>query len=261
MPAPIITALPDAPSVADPANFPTEASAHVASLAGLVSDVNAFGTYLNSGGFDGSSKLGYRSTYGGTADVITITTGLSLASLTTGLELRFRATAANTGATTINVDGLGAVTSLTITSAALPADYIRTDVDTVIRYDGTNWIADRQIERGSNANGDYIRWADGTQISYTSISIGSPSTWSGSSGSYYTTGTWTYPAAFIETPYITCSGDQQQSLASSIANIIITVRRRSSNTTTAAQWGAREVRDTNSANGALMDLHANGLWY
>ena len=202
-----------------------------------------------------------RATYGGTADVITITTGLSLAALTTGMEIRFRATAANTGATTINVDAIGAVTALTITDAALPADYIRTDVDTVIRYNGTNWIADRQIERGTNANGEYTRWADGTQWAYEMITIGAPSTWSGSSGGYYIIGTWTYPIAFAETPYITCSGDQQQVLASSIANIIMTVRRRTNNSSTAAQWGAHEVRVSNSANSPRLDLHATGLWY
>jgi hypothetical protein len=132
-------------------------------------------------------------TYGGTADVITITTGLSLAALTTGMEIRFRASAANTGATTINVDAIGAVAALTITDAALPATYIRTDVDTVIRYNGTNWIADRQIERGSNSNGQYVKWADGTLInteSYGTSNAGTIGSW----------GTLTFAHAFVSTP-------------------------------------------------------------
>ena len=132
-------------------------------------------------------------TYGGTADVITITTGLSLTALTTGMEIRFRATAANTGATTINVDAIGAVAALTVTSAALPATYIRTDVDTVIRYNGTNWIADRQIERGSNANGQYVKWADGTLInteSYGTSNAGTIGGW----------GTLTFAHAFVSAP-------------------------------------------------------------
>lgn len=261
MVAPIITTLPAAPSIADPANFPAEASAHVASLAGLVTDLNGFGTYLNSGGFDGSSKLTYRSTYGGTANAITLTTGLGLTALTIGMELRFRATASNTAATTINVDGTGAVTALTVTGAATPSGYIRTGVDTVVRYDGTNWIADRQIERGTNANGDYVRWADGTQVAYVSISAEGPGSWSGSSGDRYTTGTWTYPVAFIETPYIASSGDQQQVLASSICNSITAFRRRPNNTATAAQWGAHEVRTSTDVNGVYIDAHATGLWY
>jgi hypothetical protein len=46
------------------------------------------------------------------------------------------------------------------------------------------------IERGSNANGEYIRFADGTQIC-TSVGL---------SGSATENTTWTYPAAFIATP-------------------------------------------------------------
>lgn len=100
-------------------------------------------------------------TYGGTADAVTLTSpgGAHLTSLVTGMQFRFRATAANTGAMTIAVDGLSAVTVKTITGVDTPADYIRTDVTTVVEYDGTHFIADRQVERGSN----YTRWADGTQ--------------------------------------------------------------------------------------------------
>jgi len=132
-----------------------------------------------------------RATYGGTANAITLTTGI--AALTTGLEIRFRATAANTGATTINVDGIGAVTVLTVIATNTPADYIRTDVDTVIRYNGTNWIADREPELGSNANGEYKRWADGTvQAWFFREAVGNGTT-------TIPTYTWTLPVAFITT--------------------------------------------------------------
>ena len=132
-----------------------------------------------------------RATYGGTANVITLTTGI--AALTTGLEIRFRATAANTAGTSINVDGIGAVTVKTVTGANTPADYIRTDVDTVIRYNGTNWIADREPELGSNANGEYKRWADGTvQAWFFREAVGNGTT-------TIPTYTWTLPVAFITT--------------------------------------------------------------
>tara|TARA_R110000824_G_scaffold7379_1_gene33126 strand:- start:408 stop:1607 length:1200 start_codon:yes stop_codon:yes gene_type:complete len=49
MVAPVITALPTAPDIADPANFATDASVFVAALAPLQSEINAFGTYLNLG--------------------------------------------------------------------------------------------------------------------------------------------------------------------------------------------------------------------
>lgn len=110
-----------------------------------------------------SASPALRATVGGTADAITLTTGASLASLPTGLLLRWRAGSANTGAATINVDGLGAQACVTVTGAALPAGYIRADVDTVAIWDGTNWQVQREAEAGSNADGEYIRLADGFQ--------------------------------------------------------------------------------------------------
>lgn len=109
--------------------------------------------------------LPYQSVYGacgGSANAITVTTGRS--GIAIGTEIRFRATAANTGPVTLNVDGSGAKPCRTITGDVLPAGYIRTTVDTVARYDGTYWVLGREIERGSNANGGYVRFADGTQI-------------------------------------------------------------------------------------------------
>jgi hypothetical protein len=121
--------------------------------------------------------------YGGTADAITLTSSRTMSALTTGQEFRFRATAANTGAATINVDGIGAVTAKTITGAALPADYIRTDTVTVCRYDGTDFIVDREIERDSNANGEYVLFADGTaqltHILTPSIAVNAASSFGG----------------------------------------------------------------------------------
>lgn len=52
------------------------------------------------------------------------------------------------------------------------------------------------IERGSNANGDYIRFADGTQICTHLLSIAAPNTAEGSGFISAFAGTWTYPAAF-----------------------------------------------------------------
>lgn len=58
------------------------------------------------------------------------------------------------------------------------------------------------IERGSNANGEYTRWADGTQIC-TSQALSMTS--NTGSGAVFTDGappTWTYPAAFSAEPKI-----------------------------------------------------------
>lgn len=142
-------------------------------------------------------------TYGGSANALTVTAGLS--GIAIGAEIRFRATAANTGSATLNVDGTGAIPCRTITGAVLPAGYIRTTVDTVARYDGTYWVLGREIERGSNANGEYVRFADGTQICrITSLSI---SAVTAAASTIYTSSeaTWNFPAEFMATPNVLSS--------------------------------------------------------
>jgi hypothetical protein len=103
-----------------------------------------------------------RASIGGSANARTLTTGAGLSSIPIGFAVRFRAPGANTGAMTLNVDGTGAVACRTITGVALPAGYVRTDVDTVAIYDGTFWVVGREVERGSNSNGWFVRYADGT---------------------------------------------------------------------------------------------------
>jgi hypothetical protein len=53
-------------------------------------------------------------------------------------------------------------------AAPLPAGYIRTDVDTVATYDGTFWVLNREIEEGSNANGQFVRFETGLAIMHGS---------------------------------------------------------------------------------------------
>ena len=52
------------------------------------------------------------------------------------------------------------------------------------------------IERGSNANGDYIRWADGTQVCTGSVSL------SFVASDNYVAATAIFPAAFVSTPTV-----------------------------------------------------------
>ena len=145
-----------------------------------------------------SASPALRVTYGGTANAITLTTGAGLSGTPpTGLELRFRATAGNTEATTIALDGGSPVACRTITGVALPAGYIRDDADTVARFDGTFWVLDRQTQRGSNSNGEFVRFADGTQICWNHE--GPSATCSDATGNIFRSAsevTWTFPAAF-----------------------------------------------------------------
>jgi hypothetical protein len=139
-------------------------------------------------------------TYGGTANAIALTPAYARAAYTVGDEFRFRATASNTGATTINVGGLGVKTAVTVTGAALPSGYIRTDVDTVCVYDGTNFVVQREVEKGSNANGSWIRYADGRLHCFVSQSV-TPSFSAVGSGYYFTGPTFTLPAAYANNAF------------------------------------------------------------
>ena len=53
------------------------------------------------------------------------------------------------------------------------------------------------IERGSNANGEYVRWADGTQVCWQKESLEGISITNASGNSYRSNPiTWTFPAQF-----------------------------------------------------------------
>jgi hypothetical protein len=63
------------------------------------------------------------------------------------------------------------------------------------------------IERGSNTNGAYVRFADGTQICTHTLSIPSAQDGTGVTGIWRSDGdTWTFPAAFSEPPTVTGTG-------------------------------------------------------
>lgn len=129
-------------------------------------------------------------TIGGTADAVTLTTGLSLPALVAGMSARVLFTSTNTTAMTLNVDGLGAVTVKTVPAAIdglkkdTPAGYIRSDVPTDLFYDGTNWVAGRADESGTG----WARYANGRQIA-----------WGGANGG----STVTFGKAFSSSPTIT----------------------------------------------------------
>jgi len=183
---------------------------------------------------------------GGTANALSLSTGSALPSLPTGLQLRFRATAANTGPATVAVDGLAARNIRTVTGAPLPAGYLRTATDTLLTYDGTDFIAERQTERGSNATGEFTRWADGTQICwFSTAAVG----FVVSLSAYYT---WTYPAAFAAVPVTGCTMRRNDN-----STTISTGRQGLVDSATQSNWAH------NGASSATWDfkLMANGRWY
>lgn len=189
----------------------------------------------------------------GTANAIVLTTNATAAkqtALTAGHQVRARISATNTGATTMALDGLTAKTCVTVTGAALPAGYIRTGVDTDFTYDSTGdrWVVGREVEYGSNANGEFWRYADGrldcqaSELSTDAVS--------NAVGSIFrsNTFTWTLPAAFIATP----KGGEPRFTA---------VGYWSGSTGTAIESISMRAYSAASAAAATFNWAATGRWY
>lgn len=81
----------------------------------------------------------YATAVGGPADAITLTLPSTLASYTAGLRISFKVGTTNTGATTVNVDSVGAKSIKRPNGDALVAGDLISGAMVDIRYDGTNF--------------------------------------------------------------------------------------------------------------------------
>jgi len=214
---------------------------------------DTWGAKLNTNMDDADKVLLGHYTIGGTADVRTISTGLSLASIPTGMRVQFTTGTTNTTSTTLNVDGLGAVTCKTVTGVDLPASYIRTDAYTVAWYNGTNWIVDRLIERGTNANGEYVRWADGSMI--CGITVSSTDGVETASGSIFTGPsdlTWTFPKGFTDVDGLSGVSVRSDRFGG------ISIRSRSDTAAVYRHWFSASLAAGGTSTAILQ---ATGRWY
>jgi hypothetical protein len=62
------------------------------------------------------------------------------------------------------------------------------------------------IERGSNANGEFVKYADGTMICTKNIGNVDPVTTATMATIPYWADDWTYPSAFVASPSLSTSG-------------------------------------------------------
>lgn len=96
----------------------------------------------------------YVTTVGGTANAVTLTTGFSLAAYVEGMTFSWKVPAAITGPLTVNVDGLGVKSVLTLDGSELQQGEIRADFIPIITYDGTRF---RWLNRPtSGSSGDVL---------------------------------------------------------------------------------------------------------
>ena len=188
------------------------------------------------------AMLSRRATRGGSANAITLTTGAALSSIPTGLSVRWRAANANTASATINVDGNGAVTCKTPTGVDLPSGFIRTDVDTVAVYDGTNWIVHRAPEVGSGVNGSWQRLEDGSMTQRLTMTTSASAEV-----------TWTFEVPFAATATLSITGNWIGTADSCRS------WRYTGKSTTAIEHSVYNTNNVRTANS--VDMVAVGRWY
>src|SRR6187401_2740551 len=79
-------------------------------------------------------------TTGGTANAQTFTSGVAYTTVPTGLTVRLKVGVTNTGATTLNMDGIGAVAIKDQAGLDIGANALLLGRYVDLLYNGTNWI-------------------------------------------------------------------------------------------------------------------------
>lgn len=108
------------------------------------------------------------------------------------------------------------------------------------------------IERGSNANGEYVRFADGTQICTASLTVNASITTAHLGGFRNTGQTWTFPAVFAAAPRVTGAPNNINSFA---------VFTTSVTSTTACSVFHSSVASQATAADLIASVTAIGRWF
>ena len=116
------------------------------------------------------------------------------------------------------------------------------------------------IERGSNANGEYVKFADGTLIMSKEIDFATPSTFTGTAGSRYKIIDWTFPYISSINPYVIPSGGQNATVEQTLGNILICSQRRNSINGIATKIIAREIRSSQETTQVTASVVAISKW-
>ena len=109
------------------------------------------------------------------------------------------------------------------------------------------------IQRGSNANGEFVRYADGTQICTLSITVTDQAIDTAYGSLYQSIRSWTFPVSFSSPPSVTC-GKARWGTAANWSGVSATT----SNTTTFRFW---DTRSRALGTDMLIEAIAIGRWY
>lgn len=123
-------------------------------------------------------------TAGGTANAITITSNSSLSALSDGDVFMFEAANDNSGATTLAVDGLSAVSIVYPGGTALSGGEIVTGGRYIVSYDGTNFqlIGAQQVGSQVQAHSDSLDEIAALATTDGNFIVGNGSAWVAESG-------------------------------------------------------------------------------
>ena len=117
------------------------------------------------------------------------------------------------------------------------------------------------VERGLTADGDFIRWADGTQICTHRLSLGSVLfAGAGSFADPYRTAEaeWTFPAPFLLAPQVSASAGVDSPVA--LRNSVFLSKREATKIKASGLLGVR-LSDVSTDNEVFADLLAIGRWF
>lgn len=107
------------------------------------------------------------------------------------------------------------------------------------------------IQRGSNANGEFVRFADGTQICTNKVSLSSQSIAAGGLSTGYD---WTYPASFSAVPNMSYSATGSFSYAFTIGAEVV-------NATQSPSIYARNSATATLTTALTLHMTAIGRWF
>jgi hypothetical protein len=147
---------------------------------------------------------------GGTADAYTITPSPAITSYGSHQFFFLQIDRANTGAATVNVNGLGERDLRKLSRASVPEALAAGDLQPGMVlpcwYDGTRFVAmvPGVAVSGSNSNGAYTRFPNGLQIATHTVSGVSLAINNAFEGGFRSIAqTWTFPSAFVSRPNVT----------------------------------------------------------
>ncbi len=206
-------------------------------------DVNVTGSATVGSTIDQTAGKLLTTGYGGLGATIALTSSDNLNAIAFG-GLYFNSSGGNTAGNNYPVSSAGALIAIYRSSTGASQIYITYSDSPAIYFRSkgpSGWSVWRRLDgdRGSNGNGEYVRYADGTLICTRSLTASASAAV-----------TWTFPAAFIAAPVIT---------GTAVATVLASVCLDSAPTTTSAALSVRDKTDARRADS--MTLTAVGRWF